>query len=172
MFDGDYTLTGKHATCTKYLYESGVFKRYIDVYMNGAIFGFLYGRKAERDTTTNDRGRIYADAFATERSRCDFIFRLIMLLDETQNCTAQERIDRAFREDSLGGEAKDRNQELFHSYVRGGIEVLFEIFAEGCTSRDDFVTKMYEVVTDFEEELEGGKYTDRLREAMGDYIVG
>ncbi len=85
MFENDYTINGKHATYLKYLVnDAKVFSRYIDVYMNSAIFGFLHSRSAEKDNSSQDRARIYADAFATERLNCDFIYRLIMLLDETK----------------------------------------------------------------------------------------
>lgn len=171
MFDSDHTLTGKHATYTKHLNEAGVFSRYIDVYLNGAIFGFLNGRKAGRDNTSNDRGRIYADAFIKERTRCSFIYRLIMLLEETSGWSDQQRVDRAFREDCLEGAAKEANLELFHQYVRGGIEFLYEVFVN-CSTRDDYVSRIYELVTDFKEELDGVPYPERLEEAMGDYIVG
>ncbi|MGB4503816.1 MAG: hypothetical protein WBI44_02840 [Syntrophaceticus sp.] len=169
MFENDYTLYGKHATYVKFLHdEAKVFNRYIDVYMNGAIMGFLYGRKSIRDNTSTDRARIYADAFANEKARCEFIFRLIMLLDETPGYTIEDRINRAFRDDADGSdtEKNEKNMELFHSYVLGGIEVLYEQFTKDCTTRDDYINKIYDVVTSFKEEVEGIPYADRIGEII------
>ena len=45
MFEGDYTIYGKHATYIKYLKEAKVFSRYIDVYMAGAVLGALYEKR-------------------------------------------------------------------------------------------------------------------------------
>ena len=88
MFENDYNITGKHATYLKFLAakNSGakgaddssptsakIFERYIDVYMNAAIWGLLYERTAPRDTASDDRARIYADAYATERENCVFL---------------------------------------------------------------------------------------------------
>ena len=72
MFEGDYTIYGKHATYIKYLVnDAKAFKRYIDVYMAGAALGALYERRAEQSDST-DRARIYSDAFNTDRySRSD-----------------------------------------------------------------------------------------------------
>ena len=38
MFEGDYTIYGKHATYMKYLKEAKVFNRYIDVYVVVKLF--------------------------------------------------------------------------------------------------------------------------------------
>ena len=114
MFENDYTINGKHATYLKFLAKKNsrddqspdnptaarLFERYIDVYMNAAVFGLLYSRTAKRDTTSDDRARVYADAFANERENCIFLYRMVMLLDKTTELTSEERIDRAFRYDS------------------------------------------------------------------------
>ena len=171
MFESDYTLIGKHATYTKRLNEAGVFARYIDVYMNAAILGFLYGRKAERDHTSNDRGRIYADAFIRERTCCIFIFQLIMLLEQTTGYSEEERVDRVFREMYSNEDVEAKNLELFHQYVRGRIEYLHEFF-EDCSATHDYVSRMYDLVSDFKEELDGISYSERLEEVIGEYVVG
>lgn len=95
MFENDYTITGKHATYLKFLAAKNskddpdsattsakLFERYVDVYMNAAVWGLLYSRTAKRDTTSDDRARVYADAFANERENCVFLYRMVMLLDK------------------------------------------------------------------------------------------
>lgn len=115
MFENDYTINGKHATYLKFLAKKNskddqsaeekggakLFERYIDVYMNAAIWGLLYSRTAKRDTGSEDRARIYADAFAKERENCVFLYRMVMLLDKTTNLSPEDRVDRAFRYDTL-----------------------------------------------------------------------
>jgi hypothetical protein len=193
MFEGDYTIYGKHATYAKALKlgkeesdvevgsetkeDLGIFYRIIDVYMVGAIVGFLHGRKAERDTTSNDRVRVYAAAFGTEKLRCDFIYRLIMLLDETTGYNMEQRIDRAFRDDSKPDNAETKevmknNMDLFHSYVLGGIEVLQEMLRDDCVTKDDYINKIHEFTSNFKEEIDGVPYSERIREVMSDYTVG
>ena len=80
MFENDYTINGKHATYLKFLAKKNarddqspdnptaarLFERYIDVYMNAAVFGLLYNRTAKRDNSSDDRARVYADAFAND----------------------------------------------------------------------------------------------------------
>ena len=47
MFEGDYTIYGRHATYIKYLVnDAKAFKRYIDVYMMGAVLGMLNDRRS------------------------------------------------------------------------------------------------------------------------------
>lgn len=170
MFENDYTITGKHATYLKFLAKKNssddestdnlisakLFERYIDVYMNAAVFGLLYNRTAERDTISKDRARIYANAFAQERENCIFLYRMVMLLDKTTEHNSEERIDMAFRYDTQPDKAEElkKNMELFNAYVRGGIEVMYKKFTDGCQTQDDYLNKTYEVITTFKEEIE------------------
>jgi len=182
MFENDYAITGKHATYLKFLAKKNardddgpettnsakLFDRYIDVYMNAAVWGLLYSRTAKRDTESDDRARVYADAFANERDNCVFLYRMVMLLDSTVKLTPEERVDRAFRYDTAPEKAEQfkQNMDLFHDYVRGGIELMYEQFTDGCTTRDDYLTKAYEVMTTFKKELEGISYEDELSKLL------
>ena len=130
MFENDYTISGKHATFLKYLAKKNarddssqenavaarLFERYIDVYMNAAVFGLLYGRTAKKDSASEDRARIYADAFANERENCIFLYRIVMLLDRTTEISPEERINRAFRYDTQPEMIDQfrKNMELFN----------------------------------------------------------
>ena len=184
MFENDYNITGKHATFLKFLAvkNSGtkdaddssptsarIFERYIDVYMNAAIWGLLYERTAPRDTASDDRARIYADAYANERENCVFLYRMVMLLDKTTALDSSVRVDRAFRYDTQEDKKSEfqANMELFHSYVRGGIEEMYEQFTDGCSTRDDYMNKVYEVLTTFRQEIAGLSYEDELAKLIG-----
>lgn len=178
MFENDYTITGKHATYLKFLAKKNfkdeqnpdnsnatkLFERYIDVYMNAAVFGLLYNRIAKRDTTSDDRARVYADAFANERENCIFLYRMVMLLDKSKEYTSEERINRAFRYDTQPSKEEEfkQNMELFHDYVRGGIEVMYEQFTDSCQTQDDYLNRTYEVMTTFKKEIEGISYADEI----------
>lgn len=182
MFENDYTINGKHATYLKFLAvknardddgsdgtnRARLFERYIDVYMNAAIWGLLYQRTAPRDNTSNDRARIYADAFSNEHDNCVFLYRLVMLLDKTTDLSQDERIDRAFKYDTLDDKKEEfaKCMELFNSYVRGGIEQMYETYTDGCTTRDDYLDKTYEVLSDFKKEVDGYSYEEELKKLM------
>ena len=178
MFENDYTLNGKHATYLKFMAAKNskddgdtagptsakIFERYIDVYMNAAVWGLLYNRIAKRDSSSDDRARIYADAFANERENCAFLYRMVMLLDKTTELSPEERIDRAFRYDTQPEKAEEfkNNMELFNDYIRGGIELMYAQFTDGCTTGDDYLNKTFEVLTTFMKEIEGISYADEL----------
>ncbi len=172
MFENDIRITGKHAMYMKYLSNKAkIYERYIDVYMNGAIIGFLYGRRSEKDNDIDDNANILASTLANERLKCDFIYRLIMLLDETTGHSVDERINRAFKDVSIGREDESvgSNMKLFDSYVLGGIEVLYDIYANGCETVEDRTKKVYKVVKNFNDELEASSLNEKIKEAMVDY---
>ena len=74
MFDRDYTLTGKHATFLKFLAvknskedeadvpksSAKLLERYIDVYMNAAVWGILYSKRAPKDTESKEKKKFFA----------------------------------------------------------------------------------------------------------------
>ena len=175
MFEHDYTINGVHATYLKHLARDKdskdkpyVFDRYIDVYMNAAIWGLLCGRLGVRDTVSKDRARVYADAFATERDDCVLSYRLVMLLDETTHLSPEERVDRAFRDDAEAATSEKmiKNMELFHNYVLGGIELLYERISDGCTTQVDYIDRLYKLMAVFGEELSDTSYEQRLAKLM------
>ncbi|MGO4997873.1 hypothetical protein [Oribacterium sp. Sow4_G1_1] len=168
LFETDVTLTGKHATYLKYLVnDAKIYDDYIDVYMNAAVLGFLYSKKEDRDNGSADRARIYADAFSTHRDECIFLYRLIMLLDE-DDITVDERLDKAFRYDSNPEKIEDfkENLEIFDSYVRGGIEYMYDVFVTGCTSRDDYIRETFNVIRNFKDSIEGVSYDEKIKKLL------
>lgn len=94
MFDREYSFRGKHAQYVKDLVDkdkAGLFNRNIDVYILAPIIGYLYGRKAKEDTgelTT----KIFAEQLHKEQIKLKFIYRLIMLLDDTYELTTEEKL--------------------------------------------------------------------------------
>ncbi|MDE7308451.1 MAG: hypothetical protein K2N61_07280 [Lachnospiraceae bacterium] len=169
LFENDMTFTGKHATYMKYLVnEAQLYDDYIDVYMNAAVFGYLYCEKRDKDNDSTDRARIYADAFSNHRDECVFLYRIITLLDD-RDMEIEERLNRAFRCDAESNK-QDIVQECldsFNSYVRGGIEYMYKQFTTGCTSKDDYIRQSYEVSRKFKESLEGVSYEDKIKKLLG-----
>ena len=181
LFETDYTINGVHAMRLKFLAKRNardveepsnhqaakIFERYIDVYMNAAVWGIYYRRRAKVEPSS-DRARIYADAFNRERENCVFLYRLVMLLDDSENLLLTERIDRAFRYDTLPDKADAirKNLEIFHDYVRGGIDLIYEKFTAGCVTRDDYLAKTFNVMTEFKAELDGINYSVELAKLM------
>lgn len=161
MFEGDYTIYGKHATYIKYLVnDAKAFKRYIDVYMVGAALGALYGRQAEQSGST-DRARIYSAAFNTEHVKCNELFRIVILSDKTKSWSSEERVNICFRyrdkmdENAvppISQEEIDIMKEalsLFNAYVLGGIEILYDSFSSSATiGIDETVDYAYKTIFD------------------------
>lgn len=162
MFDDDYRIKGIHATKAKFLSKdkvndgekgANVFERLMDVYMIAPIVGMVYGNIAEIDTESSDTANIMASVMIKEQRKLKYIYRLIMLCDEKSNLTNEEKINRAFRDDT-DPQALEKNMNIFHSYMRGGIDVLYDKFTEDCTTKDDYLNAIYEFVCENKRELD------------------
>lgn len=164
MFDKQYRFRGTHALRVDKLTgifdgesKAKLFDRNVDVYANAPLIGFLYGRRAEVDDTKNpETNQVYSqnvmgDRVIYSQEELMFNFRLIMLLDTEYEPDEETRINKAFRH--MGEDPAD--EERFDSYVRGGIDVLYEKLIDGASSPDDYVTRLYEFIEEFQDRFNG-----------------
>ncbi|MCC8195214.1 MAG: hypothetical protein LIO49_00125 [Ruminococcus sp.] len=162
MFDKQYRFHGRHAVRVDALTsvfdsdsKAKLFERNVDVYTNAPLVGFLYGRTAEVDDTRNpETNQVYnqnvmGDRVIYSQEELLFNFRLIMLLDKSYEPDENVRIDKAFRH--MGEDSAD--EARFDSYVRGGVDVLYEKLIDGASSPDEYVTRLYEFVEEFHEKF-------------------
>ena len=155
MFEKDFRFVGKHATYVKFLVNNAkIFQRNIDVYMLGALIGITYDKTSTKDMTSNDDTLIPVSVFITEKPNCVFIYRLVMLLSDAkgEEMNIENRLNRAFRDD-VDQDAESKmidNMELFHSYVLGGVEKIYELYTSDIVGKDEYLERMIEVLEDFQ----------------------
>lgn len=171
MFDKQYRFKGRHALRVDQL--TGVFDelskaklidRNVDVYANAPLIGFLYGRTADLDDTKNsETGQVYNQNVMGDRviysgDELQYNFWLIMLLDANYEPDEEKRIDKAFRH--YGQDPADK--ERFDSYVRGGIDVLYEKLVEGENTPEAFANRLYEFIDEFNDRFNSEISTDDI----------
>ncbi|MBD5410224.1 MAG: hypothetical protein HDR53_03995 [Treponema sp.] len=144
MFDKEIKITGKHANyVTKLSSKFGnttakFFDRNVDVYIQASIIGFLFQNKKSIDGSSDDTAHIFRDQVLKCKQDLEFNMQVILLLDKEYEPDEAKRIDKAFR--NFGKDKSDI--ELFESYVRGGIEILYEKLIENASTSDDYVQKL------------------------------
>ena len=164
MFDKDMSIRGKHATYWKALSQLPanapepdknfkIFENYIYVYMVAPIIGLVNGRKGRYDSDdgSKDTAGMLAAVQIKNTSRLKYIYRLIVLSDDSLGLTDTEKIDLAFREDNNEDSVK-MGMELYTAYFFGGLEVLYEAFVQNCITDDDYIRKMFEFISEFKNE--------------------
>jgi len=166
LFQGQYWFYGTHAYKVKRLVaefngnKQKLFSYNHEVYQLAPIVGYLYNRKTPLNKDSNIDTSIFPDQISSHRDIFLFNYQLIMLLDKEYEPNLEIRIDKAFR---FFGTAKAKDdEELYESYVRGGIDVLFEKLIEPSTSSDKYVHNLYDFVNDFETRY--GKSADEIRQ--------
>lgn len=152
MFDKEYTFKGIHAeyvnNLTKEFDNAGhsLFNRNYDVYLLAPIIGFLYQRKSNVDSNNEYKPtKIFGQTLYENKDDLMFNYRLIMLLDVKNEPNAEKRIDKAFR-----GENAQSDIELYESYVRGGVEVLYEKLMQGVNNPENYTVRLYEFLEEFD----------------------
>ena len=153
MFDKEYSFTGKHASMVSNLTKpfdnknNSFFKKNWEVYMLAPIVGFLYGKKAERDKDSEIKPtKIFPEQLINNSDDFWFNYATIMLLDTKNEPDLEKRIEKAFRRIK-----NESDEELYESYVRGGVEVLYDKLMDGVSNPDDYTTKLYDFLEEFDE---------------------
>ena len=121
--------------------------------MVAPIIGLLNGRKGQYDPAddSKDTAGMLAEIQIKNASKLKYIYRLITLVDDSEGLSDEEKINRAFREDS-NEESVKKGMELYTAYFFGGLEVLYETFVLGCITEDDYIRKMFDFVSEFKDE--------------------
>ncbi len=153
MFDKEYSFTGKHANMVNDLTKpfdnknNKLFKTNWEVYLIAPIIGFLYGKKAESDKNKDiDPTKIFPQQLINNADDFWFNYATIMLLDTKNEPDLERRIEKAFRRVK-----NESDEELYESYVRGGVEILYDKLMDGVSNPDDYPTRLYDFLEDFDE---------------------
>lgn len=154
MFNKEYSFKGSHAKKVKALTEqfddkstSKIFNRILDVYISAPIIGFLYGRKSDLNNEDKETAKIFDGTLIRSQNELKYNLKMILLLDSNYEQDEKKRIDRAFR--YLGSkETKDEDIKLYESYVRGGVDVLYEKIIEGPS---EYINNLYDFLEEFDE---------------------
>lgn len=130
IFDHEYFFHGRHAQelikLTSQFGDSSsmkLFQRNVDIFMVAPVVGFIYGRRADYDSSDVERTINFAQMVSLKNDII-FNYRLIMLLDKEYEPDSEKRLDKAFR--FYGTDKAKDDEKRFEEYMRGGIDVLYE----------------------------------------------
>lgn len=170
MFDKEYSFRGSHAEKVIKLtaqFDNNnsmrLFARNIDVYIIAPLVGFLYGRKANIDRSSNETTKIFPEQLAKEQTILKYNYQLIMLLDKQNEPSFDERLNKAFRYYGNGSPQTLADEQLYEQYVLGGVDVLYEKLIEYATVPDDYIRNLYDFLEEFH-----GRYNET---ALNDSIL-
>ena len=149
MFDKEYSFRGKHAVMveelTTVLSATGESFRNFDVYLLAPLIGFLYNVRADRDNDSHTT-KVFDGIIMKNSDDLEFNYRLIMLLDKDYEPDPDKRIDKAFR-----GQETQEDMERYDSYVRGGVEKLYEKIIKGNNTEEEYMSKLFDFLEEFDE---------------------
>lgn len=128
-----------------------IFNRYIDIYMNSAIFGLLYNKTekfdSDLDSDANDswpNADIRGEMFVKEQKKISNIYKLMILLSPKINLTDEERVEKAFRYT----EDDEEMLKLLDSYVLGGLTHIHNAFKDVRTA-EGAAKQMFDLINEF-----------------------
>jgi len=156
MFDKEYSFKGITAERVNLLTSdfdgkgNKLFPSNISVYQLAPLVGFLYNKKFDEERNTEIKPtKIFVGEQLRVQDDLKFNYRLIMLLDKNNEPDTEKRIDKAFRE--YGSEQAKADEELFESYVRGGVNVLYEKLMDGVNNQDEYIPRLYDFMEEYDE---------------------
>ena len=151
LFENEIEMQGKYATMARFLRdEIGLFSTFREVYVTGAIVGYLNGLSEMDDKDDKvQSASIFPNELSNRKKDLRFIYRTIMLLKDEPNYTIDDYKNRAFRDDSEeNADLIRENMQIFNSYACGGVEYLYRLFQD-CDSPEKTVDALYEYIHKF-----------------------
>ena len=122
---------GKHRDYVDKLWTQGkiqesYFRRLVDLYAVAAVVGLKAKRRSPEERDESDVKRTVQMKQLNENYQTLLpIMRMVLIMDDSRNMSFEEKLESAFAipEDY---DTYKVNMDLFNSYVRGGIEYLYE----------------------------------------------
>ena len=147
LFEKQFVFYGTNAEHAAALWEGEkIFDRLYDVYLLGAVVGFLNKRRDPVKKDTKTEKTIFADILVANKDKLELIYKLIMLLDKEYEPVFDKRVDKAFR-DIYDDKKNKKDFERFNDYVRGGVEILYkDLLDKPVATNDDKVFRLKDLV--------------------------
>lgn len=165
LFDKQFVFYGTNAEHVIALVDKQhVFDRVFDVYLLGAVVGFLNNRRNTVKKDSPATKTIFADILVEHQDTLEFIYKLIFLLDKEYEPVFDKRVDKAFRDiyteekpispknkgEKTTTKSTPKNKkdfERFNDYVRGGVEIIYEhVLGKPVASDEEKVLRVKELL--------------------------
>lgn len=143
-----HKLYGSHAKKANQLKELGYFSRLVDILAVAPIVGFENGRRAEQDKEDNMDANMFLAQLQTIDDKLELGYKTIMLLDREHEPDEESRFEKAFQTSS--DQRSEEDLERFESYVRGGIDFLFEKLIGSGNTQMDRLINLQEYIESFD----------------------
>lgn len=142
LISKDFNFNGKHATMVNELQQNGLFEFLWQIFVVAPLIGYIYKRKGEPDT--GDKKTIFLGQLTPRYDIIHFIYKLILLADNINEGSPEERIKKAFM--NIDTESAKPDEQLFLLYLLGGVEVLYEKLLERSTDIMDNLKSFLEEI--------------------------
>ena len=132
-------ITGKHRNYADALWtQNKIFEshieRLVDLYMIATAVGICNKRKSPLDP--GEKRTVQTKQLSENISDLNMLMRIVIILDDSSGKSVEERIEEAFRIPDNYEDYK-RNMNLFDSYFRGGLEILYDRLILKIVGSDD-----------------------------------
>ena len=99
-----------------------------------------------------------------ENENLKFIYEIVMILHDKENCSLEERIDRAYRYYNKSDEYKKECFGIFNNYVLGGIEVIYDKIINSKKDINDIIESIMDFITEFNDAYNDDNIDDILNQ--------
>lgn len=154
-----------HALSNKYdLFDAekseqiSLFQRNLDVFLIAPIIGLRKEKYVEEkniDEKKEFKATINYSQLIKEEKRINYTASLILLYSKEIDLSYEERANMVFKR--LDNETKEVMRNLYMGYLKGGIDILYENLVETTYNIVDIYFKLYDLIADFEMNLESRK---------------
>jgi len=158
IFEDDYFFIGKHAEYLEKLRDV-IFYKHVNVYILAPIIGLIENETADLDRLNKLEKKMHSGDYKKYIPQLEYSYKLVMLLNDKNGADENQKIDKAFK--LMKPEEVVSDEELFESYVRGGIEILYKKLIE---KSDDHLKNLLEFMEEIEDSRDPEVSVEAIKE--------
>ena len=117
-----------------------IFENRVNIYLVAGMLGVINQRQSDIDRSTPTYSSIMPEMLDKQRQHLERLYQH-MIFSEQNNLDADEIIKKAFTVKKTDEEC-DEEQKRLENYVRGGLEIIDDIF-KNCHSYEDICNAMF-----------------------------
>ncbi len=138
MFDRNYIIYGDHGKKADELKEKGIISDIFSLMLIAPLLGIKYKRKVDEVKDKSFSKTVFIDKILKHKVELMNVYRTVVYI-HFKNLDMNTRIQRTFVTEAGPEETVKENLKIFDSYLRGGIERIYEDFTQASIAIPDFI---------------------------------
>ena len=138
MFDRNYIIYGEHGKKADELKDKGIISDVFSLMLIAPLHGIKYKRKVDEVSDKQYSKSVFVEKLLKHKNELLTVYRTVIFM-HFKNLDMNTRLLRTFVTESESEDTVKENLKIYDSYLRGGIERIYEDYTQASVLIPDFI---------------------------------